>query len=80
MSRRVCGRRGSGENFFLFGLSAPEVEQVKRQGYRPADYIERDDELRAVLDLSAGGRFSPGDTVEEFRDGQPLKLGELRDR
>ena len=54
------------DNFFLFGLSEAEVAQIKRQGYRPADYIERDDELRAVLGLIADGRFSRGDT-EVFR-------------
>jgi starch phosphorylase len=54
------------DNFFLFGLSEAEVADIKRQGYRPADYLERDDELRAVLGLIADGRFSRGDT-EVFR-------------
>ncbi|OBG93933.1 glycogen phosphorylase [Mycobacterium sp. E3251] len=54
------------ENFFLFGLTEQEVEAVKAGGYRPADYIEGNDELRAVLDLIAGGTFSRGDT-EVFR-------------
>ena len=54
------------ENFFLFGLTEQDVERVKREGYRPADYIERNDELRAVLGLIASGRFSHGDT-EVFR-------------
>ena len=50
------------ENFFLFGLTEAEVEAVKADGYRPADYIDGNDELRAVLDLIAGGTFSHGDT------------------
>src|SRR6202040_346075 len=54
------------ENFFLFGLTGQEVEAVKAKGYRPADYIDGNDELRAVLDLIAGGTFSRGDT-EVFR-------------
>ncbi|MCV7439829.1 glycogen/starch/alpha-glucan phosphorylase [Mycobacterium seoulense] len=54
------------ENFFLFGLTEQEVEAVKAGGYRPADYIDGNDELRAVLDLIAGGTFSRGDT-EVFR-------------
>ncbi|MCV7224926.1 glycogen/starch/alpha-glucan phosphorylase [Mycolicibacterium komossense] len=54
------------ENFFLFGLTESEVEQVKRDGYRPAEYIERDAELGAVLELIAGGTFSHGDP-EVFR-------------
>jgi glycogen phosphorylase len=54
------------ENFFLFGLTVQEVEALKAEGYRPADYIDGNDELRAVLDLIAGGTFSHGDT-EVFR-------------
>ncbi|OBK40907.1 glycogen phosphorylase [Mycobacterium sp. 1245111.1] len=50
------------ENFFLFGLTESEVEAVKANGYRPQDYIDGNDELRAVLDLIAGGAFSHGDT------------------
>ncbi|MDT5264229.1 MAG: glycogen phosphorylase, partial [Mycobacterium sp.] len=54
------------ENFFLFGLTESEVEQVKRDGYRPADYIDGNDELKAVLGLISAGQFSHGDT-EVFR-------------
>ena len=54
------------ENFFLFGLTVEEVEELKRSGYRPSSYIDADPELRAVLDLIAGGHFSHGDT-EVFR-------------
>jgi len=50
------------ENFFLFGLTVQEVERIKREGYRHADYIEGDDELRAALGLIGDGRFSRGDT------------------
>ncbi|HEY0484472.1 MAG TPA: glycogen/starch/alpha-glucan phosphorylase, partial [Kofleriaceae bacterium] len=48
------------ENFFLFGLSADQVEQVKRDGYRPADYANGNAELREVLKLIADGQFSRG--------------------
>ena len=54
------------ENFFLFGLTESEVEAVKADGYRPADYKDGNDELRAVLNLIARGTFSGGDT-EVFR-------------
>ena len=56
------------ENFFLFGLTEDEVERVRRDGYRPVDYIERNAELRAVLELIADGRFTHGDT-EMFAPG-----------
>jgi starch phosphorylase len=54
------------ENFFLFGLTESEVEQVKRDGYRPADYIDGNDELKAVLELISNGQFSHGD-IEVFK-------------
>jgi starch phosphorylase len=54
------------ENFFLFGLTESEVEQVKRDGYRPSDYVDGNDELQAVLGLISSGQFSHGDT-EVFR-------------
>ena len=50
------------ENFFLFGLTVEEVERIKADGYRPADYIERDPELAEVLELILDGTFTHGDT------------------
>ena len=54
------------ENFFLFGLTVPDVERVLSGGYRPSRYIEDNEELGEVLGLIADGRFSRGDT-EVFR-------------
>src|SRR6201998_4524271 len=54
------------ENFFLFGLTVHEVEALKAKGDHPGEYINSNDELRAVLDLIADGTFSHGDT-EVFR-------------
>jgi starch phosphorylase len=54
------------ENFFLFGLTAEEVERTKREGYRPAAYVEANPELGAVLDLVGSGRFAHGNS-EVFR-------------
>jgi starch phosphorylase len=48
------------ENFFLFGLTAEEVAERRRGGYRPRDLYEADPRLRAALDAVAGGAFSPG--------------------
>ncbi len=47
------------ENFFLFGLTAQEVQDLLRRGYRPRDFYEQNAELRAVLDLVNGGFFEP---------------------
>jgi len=47
------------ENFFLFGLTAPQVLDLQRSGYRPREYYEQNPELKAVLDLIASGFFEP---------------------
>jgi glycogen phosphorylase len=49
------------ENFFLFGLTAEQVEALKSRGYRPRDYYEQNAELRDVLDFIAGGALADGD-------------------
>jgi glycogen phosphorylase len=54
------------ENFFLFGLTADQVERVKRDGYRPADYVRDNGELHGVIEAIGSGRFSRGDR-EMFR-------------
>jgi glycogen phosphorylase len=47
------------ENFFLFGLTAQQVQELQRNGYRPRDSYEQNAELKAVLDLIASGFFEP---------------------
>lgn len=49
------------DNFFLFGLTAEQVQDLKARGYRPRDYYENDAELRAVIDSLADGTFSNGE-------------------
>jgi glycogen phosphorylase len=63
------------ENFFLFGLSTPQVYALKAQGYRPLDYYNANPGLRDVIDLIRSGFFSRGDT-ELFR---PLIDGLMRE-
>ncbi|ACB50953.1 glycogen phosphorylase [Crocosphaera subtropica ATCC 51142] len=50
-----------GENFFLFGLTTPEVLNLKAQGYIPRRYYQSIPELRGVIDLISSGFFSHGD-------------------
>lgn len=45
------------ENFFLFGLNAHEIIDLKKSGYNPRDYINADTELKEALDLIASGYF-----------------------
>ncbi|RYU55975.1 glycogen phosphorylase, partial [Methylolobus aquaticus] len=37
------------ENFFLFGLTAEQVQQLKASGYNPMDYYHGDPELKGVI-------------------------------
>jgi starch phosphorylase len=49
------------ENFFLFGLTTPEVEKRRREGYNPRAIFEENAMLREVLDALSSGEFSRGD-------------------
>ena len=49
------------ENFFLFGLTAAEVENKKREGYNPRYAYESNANLREVIDSLTSGEFSHGD-------------------
>jgi starch phosphorylase len=73
------------ENFFLFGLTAQEVADLKAQGYHPREYYEDDQELGLVLDLMSQGHFSNGDAnlfkplVDELlNQDQYLSLADYR--
>ena len=68
------------ENFFLFGLSAAEVGEVKSHGYRPRDHYEQNATLREVIDFIASGALGGGDAelfrpiVENLLDHDPFLL------
>ena len=49
------------ENFFLFGLTADEVQARQAAGYRARGLYEQDPTLRAVLDFIASGALAGGD-------------------
>lgn len=48
------------ENFFLFGLTAEEVMEIKAEGYNPRQYYEKNEDLALVLNQLASGTFSDG--------------------
>jgi starch phosphorylase len=56
----ICREVGA-QNFFMFGLSAAEVESRLAGGYHPAALYESNPELRQALDLIREGFFSRGD-------------------
>ena len=51
------------ENFFLFGMTADEVSELRQKGYRPRDYYQSSPQLQDAIDLIASGHFSQGDTA-----------------
>ena len=51
------------ENIFIFGHTAEEVAQMRRQqSYRPHDYYHHDARLRRVVDAFNSDRFCPGES------------------
>jgi starch phosphorylase len=54
------------DNFFLFGLTTPEVKELKSRGYAPRAYYDANPHLREVIDLISSGFFTKGDR-EIFR-------------
>ena len=49
------------DNFFLFGLTAEQVDETKRNGYNPHFIYDHNEELREVINLINSGCFSKGD-------------------
>lgn len=68
------------DNFFLFGMNAAQVEERRRQGYHPREYIESCEELRAAIDLIDSGYFSPDhrdrhrEVVDNLRNVDPYLI------
>ncbi|PSR17440.1 glycogen phosphorylase [filamentous cyanobacterium CCP3] len=47
-------------NFFLFGLDAEQVSDLKASGYNPWDYYSSNPQLKEVIDLVNSGFFTKG--------------------
>jgi glycogen phosphorylase len=52
--------RVGAEHLFIFGLTAEEVADRRREGYDPRTVIEGNEMLRDVLQAIGEGQFSPG--------------------
>ena len=56
------------ENMFLFGMTTPEVNELKKSGYQPINYFNNNAELRRVIEFiqaGIGGKQFPeiGNTI-----------------
>jgi starch phosphorylase len=49
------------ENFFLFGLTEPQVQSLVESGYHPEQQYESNPYLRKAIEAIASGEFSDGD-------------------
>lgn len=47
------------DHIFIFGNTVEQVEALRREGYRPFDYYQNDEQLREVIDQIIRGDFSP---------------------
>jgi starch phosphorylase len=68
------------DNFFLFGVTADQVNELKAKGYNPKEYYDLDAELREAVNQISAGYFSRGDgnlfkpLVESLLYGDPYLL------
>jgi starch phosphorylase len=68
------------DNFFLFGLTAEQVYELKTKGYHPKQYYQSDPELREAVDQVSSGSFSQGDRnlfkplLDSLLNGDPYLL------
>lgn len=59
------------DNIFICGMTVEEVEALWKKGYKPSEFLEADEELRAVVDWVGSNYFTP--------DEAPGVLSSLRD-
>ena len=68
------------DNFFLFGLTAEQVYELKAKGYNPKQIYDSDPDLREAVDRISSGSFSQGDKnlfkplVDSLLYGDPYLL------
>jgi starch phosphorylase len=68
------------ENFFRFGMTADEVQELKASGYDPRTYIDQSPLLERAIDMIERGFFSPeepgrfADVVRELRENDTYML------
>ncbi len=59
------------ENIFIFGMTVEEVAELWKRGYNPAEFLNKDEELKAVVDWVGSNYFTT--------DEPPGVLNMLRD-
>jgi len=49
------------DNIFIFGMTVEEADALRRRGYNPREFYEKNAELKLCLDQIQGGFYSPED-------------------
>ena len=49
------------ENIFIFGLTVPQVAELRAFGYNPWNHYQVNEELQKALDMIANGYFAPAE-------------------
>ena len=49
------------DNFFLFGMTTEEVAALLKKGYRPHDFYQGNEELKAIVDWIGSNYFTPNE-------------------
>lgn len=57
------------DNIFIFGNTAEEVEELRRQGYKPREYYEKDEELHCGADANRQRCIQSGRSGSLSRSG-----------
>ena len=52
----ICEEVGR-ENMFIFGRTAEEIRALRASGYRPGEWIQKNEELRRVIETIASGEL-----------------------
>ena len=49
------------DNIFIFGLKANEIQELKKHGYAPCEFINRSPVLQEIINLIRNNSFSPNE-------------------
>ena len=71
------------DNIIIFGMSTPEVEQLKKSGYNPTNYYHNNQEIHRALDFAnnqgIGGKFFPEVTATLIHHDPYMVLADFAD-
>ncbi len=71
------------DNIVIFGMTTPEVEQLKHRGYNPQTYYDNNEEIRKVLDYlnrnGVNGQYFPEITSSILYNDPYMVLADFQD-